>query len=142
MKNFVIGSVLAAGIAGIVPAQANAAPYQAKVVIGQFSCQSGWCKAPFPNVPTGKTLTVTNASCVFTTTGAFVDAQLEWMVGSAPFYLGLASEWQRKNGTNTNGTFGKDHVNFTVAAGKHVSAVMQTTGSLIGAHCEIFGALN
>ena len=142
MKTLVIGSALAIGLAGASPASAASAPYQAQVLIGQFTCQSGWCTAPFPAVPAGKTLTITNTSCVFTINGSFIDAQLQWNVSSKPYYLGLASEWQRANGANLNATFGKDSLHVTVAAGKKVSAVIQITGSLLGAHCEIFGTLD
>lgn len=58
-----------------------------------------------------------------------------------PYYFGLTSQWQRANGGNFNGTFGS-HATFTVAAGKKIQAVTQITGSLLGAHCEIFGTLS
>jgi hypothetical protein len=92
-------------------------------------------------VPARKTLTVNDASCIFTTTAAPIDAQLQWPIGAKTYYLGLSSQWQRANGGNINSTFGS-HATITVAAGKTLQAVIQTNGMMVGAHCEIFGTLN
>ena len=141
MKSFVSALALASALGVLASGPANAAAYQAQVLIGSFNCSSGWCTANFPIVPAGKTLTVNDTSCIFTVNGSFIDAQLQWNVGAVPYYFGLTSQWQRANGGNVNGTFGS-HATFTVAAGKRVQAVTQITGSLLGAHCEIFGTLN
>jgi hypothetical protein len=143
MKSFVTTFALATALGALASGSATAAavPYQAQVLIGAFHCTSGWCTATFPAVPAGKTLTVNDTSCIFTVNGSFIDAQLQWNVGAVPYYFGLTSQWQRANGGNINGTFGS-HATFTVAAGKKVQAVTQITGSLLGAHCEMFGTLN
>jgi len=137
--------LLAAGAVALAicfaPVGANAAPYSAQVLIGNFICQGAWCTANFPAVPAGKTLTVTNVSCIFTAS-SFIDAQIQYPVGSKTYYQGLALEWQRPNGGMSNATFGKDNIRFQVEAGKRPSAVIQIGGSLAGAHCELWGDLN
>ena len=141
MKSYVTAAAFAAALGALSSSAANAAAYQAQVLIGSFHCTSGWCTATFPAVPAGRTLTVNDTSCIFTVNGSFIDAQLQWNVGAVPYYFGLTSQWQRANGGNINGTFGS-HATFTVAAGKKIQAVTQITGSLLGAHCEIFGTLS
>ena len=125
----------------LVASSAVAEPYQAQVLSVPSRAMGDGAKPQFPAVPSGKRLTVTNLSCVYTVQGSFIDAQLEYQVaGGTTMYLGLASEWQRPNGARTNGTFGKQ-TNLFIPSGKKSWAVVQISGSLIGAHCQQFGNL-